>query len=226
MLCSFCSDDSACLCRCMRATRISHAISTISRSPIERRKQLGPHPLTLAALRNSSRENSLCCSAPLAANMRCIAAAAVVVQPPAGRTQRQRGASRRRQALRVAAAAASSSSSSSSSASSSSDSVLRSSIRLAEMRAAEQLREQPLFADSYSAALVDAAALAAAAAAADASTEAAAHADAAAGVGADAVAGPSLQLEALATRFLDEQLLKAVTTVNLERDLAQVGAPP
>ena len=139
--------------------------------------------------------------------MRCIAPAAVA-QPPPGTTQQRPGASRRQAVLMAAAARSSSSgSSSSSSSNSNSKSVLDSSIRLASMRAAEQLREHPLFADSYSAALV----------------EAATAAGAAMPAAADAAAAPDLQLEALATRFLDEQLLKAVTTVNMERDLTQVG---
>ncbi len=78
------------------------------------------------------------------------------------------------------------------------------SAQLAAVRAAEQQQPLPLFADSYAAAALDAAA-------------------AAGGALPEALDAPNLQREALATRFLDEQLLKAATIVNLERDLTQVG---
>ncbi|KAI7840719.1 hypothetical protein COHA_005535 [Chlorella ohadii] len=76
------------------------------------------------------------------------------------------------------------------------------SAQLAAVRAAEQQQPLPLFADSYAAAALDAAA-------------------AAGGALPEALDAPNLQREALATRFLDEQLLKAATIVNLERDLTQ-----
>ncbi|PRW58609.1 S-adenosyl-L-methionine-dependent methyltransferases superfamily [Chlorella sorokiniana] len=76
------------------------------------------------------------------------------------------------------------------------------SARLAAVRAAEQQQTLPLFADGYAAAAAEAAA-------------------AAGGALPEALDAPDLQREALATRFLDEQLLKAATIVNLERDLTQ-----
>lgn len=78
------------------------------------------------------------------------------------------------------------------------------SARLAAVRAVEQQQTLPLFADSYAAAALDAAA-------------------AAGGALPAALDAPDLQRDALATRFLDEQLLKAATIVNLERDLTQAG---
>lgn len=115
------------------------------------------------------------------------------------------------------------------------------------MRAAEQRQELPLFADAFSAPALAAATAAATelqqqpeqpdaeaaaeAAAAVASAAAAAAADPAAAAGSIAVllgGGDAAEVarEALATRFLDEQLLKAVTIVNMERDLTQAGARP
>lgn len=78
------------------------------------------------------------------------------------------------------------------------------STRLAAVRAVEQQQTLPLFADSYAAAALEAAA-------------------AAGGALPAALDAPDLQRDALATRFLDEQLLKAATIVNLERDLTQAG---
>ncbi|EFN59228.1 hypothetical protein CHLNCDRAFT_138202 [Chlorella variabilis] len=75
-------------------------------------------------------------------------------------------------------------------------------MRCCAVRAAEQQQPLPLFADGYAAALVEAVGAAAA------------------GDG-DGTGAADAQRDALATRFLDEQLLKAVTIVNTERDLTQ-----
>lgn len=83
--------------------------------------------------------------------------------------------------------------------------LLACSARLAAVRAAEQAQPVPLFADAYAAAALDAVQAAGAALPA-------------------ALDAPACQRDGLATRFLDEQLLKAATVVNLERDLTQVGA--
>ncbi|KAI3433309.1 hypothetical protein D9Q98_003127 [Chlorella vulgaris] len=80
--------------------------------------------------------------------------------------------------------------------------AIQCSLKLAAVRAAEQQQEIPLFADAFSAALVNAGS--------GSSSSSSSGTDAAA-----------TQLDALATRFLDEQLLKAVTVVNLERDNTQ-----
>ncbi|KAL4431269.1 hypothetical protein ABPG75_006525 [Micractinium tetrahymenae] len=142
----------------------------------------------------------------------------------------------------VRASAAPPSSSGSSGGSTAACSSLDCSLRLAAVRAAEQRQEFPLFADAFSAPALAAVAAAAAeqqqhlqqlgaeaaaeAAAAVASAAAAAAADPAAAAGSIAAllsGGDAAQAarEALATRFLDEQLLKAVTIVNMERDLTQ-----
>lgn len=113
------------------------------------------------------------------------------------------------------------------------------------MRAAEQKQEFPLFADAFSAPALaaataaateleqqppqpdDEAAAEAAAAVARAAAAAAEDPAAAAGSVAALLAGrdaAEAAREALATRFLDEQLLRAVTIVNMERDLTKARA--
>ena len=101
---------------------------------------------------------------------------------------------------------------------------MQGSLRLAAVRAAEQQQEFPLFADSFSAPALDALAEAHQATAADSVSASAAAAGAAAAAALpDLSADAAATREALATRFLDEQLLRAVTIVNMERDLTQVG---
>ena len=116
--------------------------------------------------------------------------------------------SRSHRQVRLAQAAGPGSSSSlngsDSSSTTSSQAALDCSLRLAAVRAAERQQPLPLFADGYAAALVEAVGAAAA------------------GDG-DGTGAADAQRDALATRFLDEQLLKAVTIVNTERDLTQVG---
>lgn len=118
----------------------------------------------------------------------------------------------RRQRPVPALASAHNSSARASSVPSSRADALQCSLQLAAMRAAEQQQELPLFADAFSAPAL------AAARQAGGGPPAAAAAAVEAGA---AAAGPEARREALATRFLDEQLLKAVTIVNMERDLAQ-----
>ncbi len=152
---------------------------------------------------------------------------------------------RPRQALPAVRASAAKPSTGSNSGSAEAASCLDCSLRLAAVRAVEQRQEFPLFADAFSAPALAAATAAAAelqqqpvqpdaeaaaeAAAAVAAAAAAAAADPAAAAGSIAVlldGGDAAEVarEALATRFLDEQLLKAVTLVNMERDLTQVLA--
>jgi O-methyltransferase involved in polyketide biosynthesis len=88
--------------------------------------------------------------------------------------------------------------------------AIQCSLKLAAVRAAEQQQAIPLFADAFSAALV--------AAGSDGGSSSSNSSSSSGGTDA-----ASAQLDALATRFLDEQLLKAVTVVNLERDNTQAG---